>query len=160
MSHLLKIVSAGFFALIIGLGLASPAAADVSIRDSVASDLYVREANPSVHQLEKQFAAFWNPNIGMDPKIEVSYHGSSARPALEMVMQQSKTMDFFSIQGRVVEGPTVSGDSLSVRVNGVMAGYPATTMTYYFVREGGLWKYDWKRICQENQCSGDPDFGY
>lgn len=145
---------------LLGLGLAQPANADVSLRDATTSDLYVGDDVPSLDQLERQFAAFWNPNISMDSKVEVSYNGAAARPALERVMESSKTMDFFSIQGRAIEPVQVSGDQLAVTVSGMMAGVPATTTRYHLIREGGLWKYDWKAICQEMQCAGNPDFGY
>lgn len=160
MSKLLKLVSACLLAALLGLGFAQPAAADVSIRDAKVADLYVRDENPTLAQLEKQFAAFWNPNIGIDPKVEVSLHGDKARPALERVMQYGKTMDFFSIQGRAVGGVNKSGNTLSVRVEGLMAGFPANSTTYHLVRENGLWKYDWKKICQEMECADNPDFGY
>ncbi|APE35361.1 hypothetical protein BOX37_16975 [Nocardia mangyaensis] len=160
MPRLIRIVSAVVFAALLGLGLAQPAAADVSIRDGKVGDLYVRDEVPNLGQLERQFAAFWNPNIGVGPKLEVSYNGPQARGALERVMASSQTMDFFSIQGRAVGGVNISGNTMSVRVEGVMAGFPATSTTYHFIREGGLWKYDWKATCAEMQCAGNPDFGY
>jgi hypothetical protein len=160
MPKVIRLAAVCILTALVGLASAQPASADVSIRDSTVSDLYVRADAPSAAQIEKQFAAFWNPNISLEPKIEVSYNGPSARDALERVMQTSTTMDFFSIQGRVSGPIQVSGNSLSVTVQGLMAGFPAQTTNYYFIREGGLWKFDWKAICQELQCSGNPDFGY
>ncbi|MEU1981417.1 hypothetical protein [Nocardia sp. NPDC019395] len=160
MPKLIRIVSVLVFAALLGLGSAQPATADVSIRDGKAGDLYIRDEAPNLGQLERQFAAFWNPNIGVEPKLEVSYNGPQARGALEQVMANSQTMDFFSIQGRAVGDIDISGNTMSVRVEGVMAGFPATSINYHFIREGGLWKYDWKAICAEMQCAGDPDFGY
>lgn len=160
MSKIVKIAAVCIFAVLLGLGLAQPASADVSIRDAKVSDLYVRDEAPSLDQLERQFAAFWNPRIALDPKLEVSYNGQQARGELEKVMQFSTTYDFFSIQGRAVGPVERNGNNLSVTVQGVMAGFPAQTLKYHFIRDGGLWKYDWKRICQEMQCSGNPNFGY
>ncbi|MGX1810666.1 hypothetical protein ACWIGI_33525 [Nocardia sp. NPDC055321] len=156
----IRVAVVAIAAAILGLGFAQPASADFSIREAQASDLYVRDEVPSLHQLEKQFAAFWNPNIGMDPKIEVTYNGPGARPALEQVMQASTMYDFFSIQGRAIGPVQISGDRLSVKVEGLMAGFPATSTMYHFIRESGLWKYDWKATCAEMECSGDPSFGY
>lgn len=160
MSRILQVVIAGAFAVLLASGLASPASADVSIRNSTANDLYVSSDAPGLDQIERQFAAFWNPNIGIDPKIEVSYNGPGARAALEQVMQNSRTMDFFSIQGRAVGPVNISGNQMSVSVQGLMAGFPATSTVYHWIREGGLWKFDWKSICQEMQCAGNPSFGY
>ncbi|WP_282785877.1 MULTISPECIES: hypothetical protein [unclassified Nocardia] len=160
MPKFIKVAAIAVFAAILGLGFAQPAAADVSIRDSQVSDLYVRADVPSLHQIEKQFAAFWNPNIGMDAKVEVSYNGPAARGALERVMSNSATMDFFSIQGRALGPVNVAGNTMSVQVEGLMAGFPATSTTYHYIREGGLWKFDWKSICQSMQCAGNPNFGY
>ncbi|MGW4366530.1 hypothetical protein ACWEKT_12865 [Nocardia takedensis] len=160
MLKVIKIATAALFAAVLGFGVAGPAAADVSIRDGRAADLYVSAAVPSLDQLERQFAAFWNPNISLDPKVEVSYNGPGARPALEKVMQSSRTMDFFSIQGRAIGPVNVNGDRLSVTVNGVIAGFPAQTTNYYFIRDAGLWKYDWKATCADLGCQGNPDFGY
>jgi hypothetical protein len=160
MSKFIRIAAVCILTALMGFGLAQPASADFSIRASQASDLYVRDEVPSLAQIEKQFAAFWNPNIGMDPKIEVSFNGPSARPALERVMEASKTMDFFSIQGRAIAPVNVSGNTMSVTVHGVMAGFPAQSTLYHYIREGGLWKFDWKATCQEMQCQGDPSFGY
>ncbi|CAM3050610.1 hypothetical protein [Skermania piniformis] len=161
MPKYLRVTLVALFGALLGIGVAQPAGADVSIRNASANDLYLSaDAVPTIDQLERQFAAFWNPNIGLDPKVEVSYNGEGARPALARVMESSKTMDFFSIQGRAYEPVEVSGDALAVTVSGLMAGIPATTTRYHLVRDGGLWKYNWKAICQEMQCSGNPDFGY
>ena len=160
MARIIKIAMVCILAVLAGLGLVAPAAADVSIRDSSVGDLYVSSDSPSLNQLERQFAAFWNPNIGIDPKVEVSYNGGAARGALEQVMANSATMDFFSIQGRALGPVEINGDTMSVQVEGVMAGFPATSTRYHYVREGGLWKFDWKRICQEMACAGNPNFGY
>ncbi|UGT63662.1 hypothetical protein [Nocardia asteroides] len=150
-----------FAAIVVSLLLAAaPASADVSIRDAKAGDLYVRAEQPSLDQLERAFAAFWNPNIGIDPKVEVSYNGPGARAELEKVMQYSRTMDFFSLQGRAIGPVQTDGNTLSVTVHGLMAGIPAQTTTYHFIRDAGLWKFDWKRICQQLQCAGNPSFGY
>jgi hypothetical protein len=160
MSKFIRIAAVCILTALMGFGLAQPASADVSIRDSKAADLYIRDEVPSLAQIEKQFAAFWNPNIGMDPKIEVTFNGPAARPALERVMETSKTMDFFSIQGRALAPINISGNTMTVNVHGVMAGFPATSSVYYYIRENGLWKYDFKAICAEIQCQGNPDFGY
>ncbi|MGV9410507.1 hypothetical protein ACWDOP_11380 [Nocardia sp. NPDC003693] len=160
MPKFIKVAMVALAAAVLGLGFAQPASADISIRDSQASDLYLRDNTPSLHQIEKAFAAFWNPNINIEPKIEVSYNGSSARPALERVMQASTTYDFFSIQGRAIGPVQVSGNNLSVKVEGLMAGFPASSTNYHFLRDGGIWKFDWKATCAEMQCSGNPDFGY
>jgi len=160
MSRFIKVAFVSVIAAFVALGSAYPAMAEVSIRDSQASDLYVREDSPSPDQLERQFAAFWNPNISMDSKLEVTYNGAAARGELEKVMQMSTTMDFFSIQGRATGPPQISGNTMSVTVEGLMAGFPAQSTKYHFIREDGLWKYDWKKTCQEMQCQGDPDFGY
>ncbi|MGW0178060.1 hypothetical protein [Nocardia sp. NPDC003345] len=160
MSRFIRFATVCILAALVGLGMAQPASADVSIRDSSASDLYVSAATPSLLQLEKQFAAFWNPNIGMDPKVEVSYNGPSARPALERVMANSSTMDFFSIQGRAIGPVQVNGNSMSVTMHGLMAGFPAQNNKYFYIRDAGLWKFDWKQTCAAMQCSGNPSFGY
>ncbi|NUS95546.1 MAG: hypothetical protein HOQ36_24570 [Nocardia sp.] len=160
MSKFIRIAAVCILTALTAFGLTQPASADVSIRDSQVSDLYIRDEVPSVAQVEKQFAAFWNPNIGMDPKIEVTYNGPAARPALERVMETSKTMDFFSIQGRALPPFNISGNTMTINVNGVMAGFPAQSSVYHYIREDGLWKYDFKAICAEIQCQGNPDFGY
>ena len=159
MVKIIKITVACLFALAVAVGSATSASADVSIRDAKVGDLYVRDEQPSPDQLERQFAAFWNPSIGMDAKTEVSYNGPGARDELERVMQFGKTMDFFSIQGHA-EGVQVTGDTMSVTMNGLMAGFPAQSTKYHYIRQDGLWKFDWKQICQEMQCQGDPSFGY
>lgn len=49
---------------------------------------------------------------------------------------------------------------MSVTFEGSMAGFPVQSVRYHYLREGGLWKFDWKEICGEMQCHGNPDFGY
>ncbi|MFT4202220.1 hypothetical protein [Gordonia sp. (in: high G+C Gram-positive bacteria)] len=155
-----KIAAGALLAGSLALGLAAPAAADVSVRDGKTADLYVRAAKPGNAQLERQFAAFWNPRIPMNPKVAVTYGGEKARPALTQVMGMSKTYDYFSIQGRATGPISINGNRMAVTVNGVMAGFPAQTMRYYYLRDAGLWKFDWKRICSEFKCQGNPNFGY
>ncbi|MFF2082385.1 hypothetical protein ACFVVM_01325 [Nocardia sp. NPDC058176] len=160
MSRVVKIVFTALLAALLGLGLSPAASADVLIRDAKVADLYIRDSVPSLDQLEKMYAAFFNPNIGLDPKVEVSYHGEKVRPVLEQLMQYSRTMDFFSIQGRAIGPVNINGDRLSVVGQGVAAGFPLTESTFYLVRDGGLWKMDWKEYCAHVACAGDPKFDY
>lgn len=159
MPRVITIAIACVFAILLYTGPARPASA-YSIRDTTVSDLYVRDTSPTVVELAKQFGAFWNPDIPLDPKIAVSYHGDGARPALERVMQQSTTMDFFSIQGRNLGPPKITGNTMSITIAGNIAGFPTQTLNYYYVRDRGLWKFDWKKICRDVQCQGNPNFGY
>ncbi|MFT3901249.1 MAG: hypothetical protein QM728_13530 [Gordonia sp. (in: high G+C Gram-positive bacteria)] len=154
-------IAAALFAGSVTLGLVAPAAqADVSVRDGKTADLYVRAEKPNNGQLERQFAAFWNPRVPTNPKVAVSYGGEKARPALNQVMGMSKTYDYFSIQGRAAGPITINGNRMSVVVHGVMAGFPAQTLRYHWLRDANLWKFDWKRTCAEIKCQGNPNFGY
>ncbi|GAB10880.1 hypothetical protein GOARA_063_00790 [Gordonia araii NBRC 100433] len=162
MSKFARAAFGALFAVVVATGLATPAAqADVSVRNGKAADLSVRAERPSSGQLERQFAAFWNPNVPLGPKLAVTYRGNTpaVRKALGNVMSMSRTYDFFSVQGRF-GAPSVSGSRMSATGSGVMAGFPATSVRYHWIREGGLWKYDWKAICSEMKCSGNPNFGY
>lgn len=152
----------GLFAVLLTSALVSPASADVSIRDGKTADLYVRSAKPSSGELERQYAAYWNPNVPVSAKYAVTYRGDTAkvRQNVNAVMATSKTYDFFTIRGRATGPATISGNRMSAPVAGVIAGLPATSATLYWVRDGGLWKYDQKAFCQKNGCSGSKDWGY
>lgn len=112
--------------------------------------------------MEWQFAGYWNPRVPLGPKMENTYNGQDpkARKAIEQVMASSQTYDFFSMRGSAVGAPKINGDRMSVTFRGSMAGFPVMQPTYYYIREGGLWKYDWKRTCASMGCGGNPDFGY
>ena len=56
-----RITVAFLSAVLLGLGLAAPATADTTARQTNVGDLYVRAERPSGHQLESQYAAMWNP---------------------------------------------------------------------------------------------------
>ncbi|MCH5643095.1 hypothetical protein [Gordonia sp. ABSL49_1] len=160
---LFKLVVACVFTVIFGLGLAAaPAHADVSVRSAKTADLYVRTAAPGNAELEKQFAALWNPNIPMANKLEVSYRGNTpkVRAQVQKALAYSRQMDFFSITGRSIGAPTINGNRMTMTGSVVMAGFPAKTSRYHYIRDAGLWKIDWKVTCQELQCNGNPDFGY
>lgn len=131
-----------------------------SVRDASVQDLYIRTAKPSKHDLEWQVAAFWNPRLSMTPKVEVSYGGEKARAALTEVMQMSTMYDFFSLRSSATSTPVVNGNRAHVTFTGSMAGFPVQKVRYHYIREDGLWKFDWKRTCQELQCNGNPNFGY
>lgn len=145
--------------LAIGALCAAPASADTTVRDTSAGDLTVTSATPSSGQLERQAAAFWNPGISLDQKVAVSRGGAKARPALAKVMEFSKVYDFLSAKARV-NGVSVKGDTATATMSAVVVGFPANTATYHYVREGGLWKFDWKANCQSMSCTGNPNFGY
>ncbi|HMS74499.1 hypothetical protein [Gordonia sp. (in: high G+C Gram-positive bacteria)] len=162
MRRIVRVVLVGLFAIFLSAGLVSPASADVSIRNGKVADLYVRSAQPSVAQMERQYAAFWNPNLPINPKFEVSLNGNNptVQKNLRQVMSMSRSYDFFSIQGRVLGKPVVNGNRMSLRGRGVMAGFPAQSFTYYYVRQGGLWKFDWKANCRASGCNGVKNWGY
>ncbi|MBD0023721.1 hypothetical protein GII33_12015 [Gordonia pseudamarae] len=162
MRRMVRVVTVGVFAMLLSVGLVSPASADVSIRSGKVADLYVRSAQPSIAEMERQYAAFWNPNLPINPKFEVSVNGNNptVQKNLRNVMATSRTYDFFSIQGRVVGKPVVNGNRMTIRGNGVMAGFPAQSFTYYYVRQGGLWKFDWKANCKASGCNGVTSWGY
>ena len=133
-----------------------------SIREAKQADLSVRAERPNAVDLEWQFAAFWNPRIPLGPKLEVTYNGQSAaaRKSLEQVMASSQTYDFFSMRGSATGPPRINGDRMSITIRGTMAGFPVQQTNYYYIRDGGLWKFDWKRICSDMQCANNPSFGY
>lgn len=162
MVKLIRIAAICLFTALLGIGVAAPASADVSIRDAKASDLYVRSAKPSAQEMEKQFAALWNPNIPLSSKLAVSYKGDTAKVRKQVggVMAMSRTMDFFSLKGRAIGSPAISGNRMTMSGSAVMAGMPANTTRYHYIRDGGLWKLDWKATCVEVKCNGNPDFGY
>jgi len=147
-------------AVLLALGLAAPAAADVNIRSGKAADLPVTAAKPTTAQLEKQYAGFWNPNVPLAPKYAVSYRGDTpeVQRELKKVMANAQTMDFFSIKGRLTT-VTINGDRMTARGNGVMAGFPATTVVMEYIRDGGQWKYDWKAYSKSNGLKG-INWGY
>lgn len=77
-----------------------------NVREASTDDLYVRSDEPNRLELEWQYAAFWSPRLPMGPKIEVTYGGEAARPALEQVMQTSQMYDFFSLKAASSPVPT------------------------------------------------------
>ncbi|MGW0182057.1 hypothetical protein [Nocardia sp. NPDC003345] len=160
MSRFVKFALITLVAAIFGLGPTQLASADVSVRNATASDLYVRDESPGLDQLERMYAAFYNPNISLDHKVAVSQGGEKVRPVLEQQMAYSTSLDFFSIQGRAIGPVVIEGDTLTVTGQGLMAGFPMTSATYYLVREDGLWKFDWKRFCANIACSGNPTFDF
>ncbi|AUN41799.1 hypothetical protein [Tsukamurella tyrosinosolvens] len=139
---------------------AAPVSADTGVRDTSAADLYVRAEKPSAAQFERQAAAFWNPNISMDQKVAVSVNGAKARPELEKVMAYNKVYDFLGAAARTTGPASVNGSKASVGLSAIVVGFPANGYTYYYVREGGLWKFDWKANCAAMRCTGNPNFGY
>ncbi|MBF6212362.1 hypothetical protein IU433_18130 [Nocardia puris] len=160
MSKLIKVAVVSILAALLGLGVAQPASADVLIRDAKAADLYIRDDVPSLQQLERMYAAFYNPNVSINDKVAVTLGGEKARPIVEQNMSFSQAYDFFSIQGRAVGPVNINGDSLSVVGEGLIAGFPATSATFYLQREGGLWKFDFKKFCENVACAGNPQFDY
>ncbi|MEV6276780.1 hypothetical protein [Nocardia sp. NPDC051832] len=142
------------------VGTATPALADRSVRDATVADLYLRDADPSLDAIAGQFAALWNPNLPMSAKEEVSYHGASVGPALQGILSQGGVYDFLSIQLRGTS-KSITGNTMTANMSGVMAGFPASSGTYTYIREDGLWKVDWKATCAGmGGCTGNPDFGY
>lgn len=160
MSKLIKVAVVSILAALLGLGLAQPASADVLISQGKAADLYIRDDVPTLDQLERMYAAFYNPNVSINDKVAVSLGGEKARPVVEQAMSFSQAYDYFSIQGRAVGPVNINGDKLTVVGEGLIAGFPATSSTFYLQREGGLWKFDWKTFCQNVACAGDPKFDY
>ena len=133
----------------------------MNVREAKVADLYVRAERPSLSDLEWQFAAFWNPQLPINPKLEVSYNGPAARAELVRVMEYGRTYDFFSMQGNALPPITINGDRMSVEMRGSMAGFPVQQFRYHYLRQNGLWKFDWKKTCVSmGGCSGNPDFGY
>ena len=127
MRRIVRVVLVGLFAIFPSAGLVSPASADVSIRNGKVADLYVRSAQPSVAQMERQYAAFWNPNLPINPVRGQPQRQQPHRAEnLRQVMSMSRSYDFFSIQGRVLGKPVVNGNRMSLRGRGVMAGFPAS----------------------------------
>ncbi|MFZ2510893.1 MAG: hypothetical protein WAW85_07365 [Gordonia sp. (in: high G+C Gram-positive bacteria)] len=133
-----------------------------SIREAKQADLQVPAERPTAVDLEWQFAAFWNPRIAIGPKLAVTYNGQSAavRKPLEQVLASSQTYDFFSMRGSATGPPRINGERMSITFRGTMAGFPVQQTNYYYIRDGGLWKFDWKRICADMQCANNPNFGY
>lgn len=138
----------------------APASADTGVRNTSAGDLYVRADKPTAAQFERQAAAFWNPNISMDSKVAVSVNGQKARPELEKVMSFNGMYDFLGASARTTGPANVNGSKASVPLSAIVVGFPATSYTYFYVREGGLWKFDWKANCAAMGCTGNPSFGY
>lgn len=136
--------------LLVSLALGAPAAqAEPSIRSATVADLYLRADKPSKDAVKRSFAAFMNPSLPMGPKLEVSVNGAANRGELQRMMDQSRQHDFFSMKGDVV-AVNVSGNAMNARFQGSMAGFPVQSFTYYYVRQGGLWKYDWKHNAAAN----------
>ncbi|MBL1077233.1 hypothetical protein JK358_22800 [Nocardia sp. 2] len=147
-------------AVLLTVGIAAPAHADRSVRDAVVADLYLRDADPSLDAIAGQFAALWNPNLPISAKQEVSYHGSTVGPALQGILSQGGMYDFLSIQLRATT-KNITGNTMTAGMSGVMAGFPASSGSYSYIREDGLWKVDWKATCAAmGGCTGNPDFGY
>ncbi|MEU8899830.1 hypothetical protein [Nocardia sp. NPDC048505] len=160
MKKIAGVLAALGLAGLLTVGAAAPALADRSVRDAVVADLYVRDADPSLDAIAGQFGALWNPNLPMKAKEEVSYRGSSVGPALQGILSQGGVYDFLSIQGRATS-KTITGNRMTATLSGVMAGFPASSATYSYIREDGLWKVDWKATCDAmGGCTGDPNFGY
>ncbi|MEV6363860.1 hypothetical protein [Nocardia asteroides] len=160
MKKIAAVLAALGFVTLLTVGAATPALADRSVRDAQVADLYLRDADPSLDAIAGQFAALWNPNLPMGPKQEVSYHGSTVGPALGGILSQGGVYDFLSIQLRATS-KNISGNTMTATMSGVMAGFPASSGTYTYVREDGLWKVDWKATCDAlGGCTGNPDFGY
>ncbi|MEV0061948.1 hypothetical protein [Nocardia sp. NPDC050718] len=160
MKKIAGLVAALGLAGLLTVGTASPALADRSVRDATVADLYLRDADPSLDAIAGQFAALWNPNLPMSAKEEVSYHGSTVGPALQGILSQGGVYDFLSIQERATS-KAITGNTMTATLSGVMAGFPATSGTYSYIRENGLWKVDWKATCDAmGGCTGNPDFGY
>ncbi len=150
MSILLKAVTGALFAVLLAVGIAAPAAhADVTVRDAKTADLYMRSAVPSKTEVKRSYAAFMNPNLPLGPKLEVSVNGQANRGELARMIGLSRQYDFFSMKGDVVS-VSVDGNAMTARFHGSMAGFPAQSFTYSYVREGDLWKYDWKRNAAAN----------
>jgi len=96
----------------------------------------------------------------MSAKEQVSYHGASVGPALQGILSQGGTYDFLSIQERATS-KNITGNTMTANLSGVMAGFPASSGSYHYIREDGLWKVDWKATCKAlGGCTGNPDFGY
>ena len=141
---------------------AAPQNQTPSLNGARTEYLYVRSDRPTARTMEWQFAAFWNPRLSMEPKLAVTYQGNTAKVRKQMttIMQSSQMYDFFSIRGSAVGQPQISGNQMTVSYQGLMAGFPIQTLRYHYVRENGLWKFDWKQNCREIKCMGNPDFGY
>lgn len=149
----------GFTGLFL-VGAVSPALADRSVRDATVAELYVRDADPSLDAIAEQFAALWNPNLPISAKEAVSYHGATVGPALQSILSQGGAYDFLSIQERATS-KHITGNTMTASLSGVMAGFPASSGNYSYIREDGLWKVDWKATCKAmGGCTGNPDFGY
>ncbi len=140
--------------------VAAPASADTGVRSTSAADLYVRAEKPTAAQFERQAAAFWNPNISMNDKVAVSVNGQKARPELEKVMAFNGVYDFLGATARAVGPANVNGSNATVTLSAIVVGFPANSARYSYVREGGLWKFDWKANCAAMSCTGNPNFGY
>lgn len=143
MSTITKLISSVLFALIVAVGLAAPAQADVTVRGAKAADLFMRSDVPTKLEVKKSYAAFMNPNIPIGPKLEVSVNGQANKGELERMIGLSRQYDFFSMKGDVTS-LSVDGNKMTAHFQGSMAGFPAQSFTYFYVREGGLWKYNWK----------------
>ncbi|MFT4202221.1 hypothetical protein [Gordonia sp. (in: high G+C Gram-positive bacteria)] len=150
MSKTMKTITGALFAALLATGVAAPAAeADVTIRGAKTADLYMRADKPSKLEVKKSYAAFMNPSLPIGPKLEVSVNGAQNRGELQRMLNQSRQYDFFSMQGDVV-AVNVTGNTMTARFHGTMAGFPAQSFTYFYVREGKLWKYNWKQNAKTN----------
>ncbi|HNP57370.1 MAG TPA: hypothetical protein PK331_07315 [Gordonia sp. (in: high G+C Gram-positive bacteria)] len=158
-----RITVAFLSAVLLGLGLAAPATADTTARQTNVGDLYVRAERPSGHQLESQYAAMWNPALPMDAKLANSYRGNTpqVRASSERMKDFSRMYDLMSVNMRSVAAPVINGNKASAKFVGVLAGFPAQNLSGYYVRDDGLWKLDWKATCASiGGCNGNPDWGY
>ena len=160
MRNVLKASVVGAATIVAATLAVAPASADTGVKNTSASDLYVRGASPTAAQFERQAAAFWNPNISLDQKVAVSVNGPKARPELEKVMAFNKVYDFLGAQARATGSAKVNGSKASLPLSAIVVGFPATSYTYFYVREGDLWKFDWKANCAAMGCTGNPNFGY
>ncbi|GED97049.1 hypothetical protein [Gordonia crocea] len=150
-------------ALLLALGLAAPANADSTVKQSKTGDLYVRAERPSAKQLELQYVAMWNPAIGEAPKLANSYRGDTPqlRKNIKMLKNFGQSYDLLSITIRATAAPAISGTTMSVPIIGTIAGFPAQKLKGHYVRDDGRWKLDWKATCAEiGGCNGNPQWGY
>ncbi len=139
---------------------AAAATADVAARDATDAHLIVRSEQPSRVEMERQFVAVWSPKVSFEAKVRASYNGEKARPALTKLFGPMFRYDYLTLQGRAVTPVTVKDNRATIRLAGVMVGVPVSTYRYHYLRDDGLWKFDWKRTCIELRCKGNLSFGY
>ncbi|MFT3901250.1 MAG: hypothetical protein QM728_13535 [Gordonia sp. (in: high G+C Gram-positive bacteria)] len=129
---------------------AAPAHADIGIRDTRTADLFVRAERPTGTQMGREALAFWNPSVPKSEKLKVVRGGAKESANLTRMFSAGKTYDLFSVTGRAAGAPQIAGDTMSVRFLAKMAGIPSLDTTYFYFREGGLWKLDMKRYVNAN----------